>query len=377
MKRKPNAQTNIPGFGCIYLPKYKDRHGIVQVSAVWMMKYQTRDGFVRRSTKCKDQADAYAELMKMAGARASGQIVSSSPERVRIGQLLDMLLISYADKRTLYDLKCRVEKHIRPEFGGVKMIDLRKQDLEDWVRKLKREPLADASINRCLANLHRAFQIGADEDPPLVLRIPAFPWRGENNTRQGLLSVEHYRKLRDELAPHARMVLIIGYHTGMRRGEILKIRWDQVDLDAGVIHLEKQQTKTNRERVAPIYGEMKAYLEMAKAERDATYPDCQHVVAQNGKHVADVKTAWAAAVRRAGIPKILIHDLRRTALTNMEAANIPRHVAMSISGHKTQAVYERYLIGARKQAVDAGRTMEAYLTEKGILVKDVVKDRLQ
>ena len=49
--------------------------------------------------------------------------------------------------------------------------------------------------------------------------------------------------LREELPDHQRLILVIGYHLGMRRGEILKLRWDQVDWDANLIRLEKKQTK--------------------------------------------------------------------------------------------------------------------------------------
>ena len=45
---------------------------------------------------------------------------------------------------------------------------------------------------------------------------------------------------------HQKLILVIGYHLGMRRGEILKLRWDQVDWDANLIRLEKKQTKGKR-----------------------------------------------------------------------------------------------------------------------------------
>ena len=159
-------------------------------------------------------------------------------------------------------------------------------------------------------------------------------------------------------------MLVIGYHTGMRRGEITMLRWDQVDFDAGVIRLEKKQTKTKRERLAPIYGEMRGHLEMAKADRDVNHARCPYIIAENGVRVADIKTAWNAAVRRAGIPKVLVHDLRRTAASNMDQAGIPRRIIMDICGWKSEAMFFRYRIGTEKQVVQAGQTMETWLAQK-------------
>jgi hypothetical protein len=70
-----------------------------------------------------------------------------------------------------------------------------------------------------LAYLHRAMVLGTKEDPTLVLRIPGwFEKLPEDNVRTGVLSPEMYRALLAELAPHARLALVIGYHLGMRRG---------------------------------------------------------------------------------------------------------------------------------------------------------------
>lgn len=64
------------------------------------------------------------------------------------------------------------------------------------------------------------------------------------------------------------LVLVVGYHFGMRRGEILKLAWDQVDWDANLIRLEKKQTKGKKARNAPLYGELRAWFELAYSARD-------------------------------------------------------------------------------------------------------------
>jgi integrase len=256
---KLSGSKSIEGHGFIYQPTYRDKKtGKLKHSGIWWMQFETKDRPVRRSTGCRDQGEAFTELLKVAGKKAAGQISGSAPERVRIGDLLDLLISDYAEKRTLYDLKSRVERHLRPMFGNMKAVDLTTKDLKKFVDLARngrnpiggnsrpQRPLSDASINRCLANLHYAFQLGMDEEPPLVLRIPKFPWRQEDNVRQGILDRQTYEKLRAELVPHAALALVIGYHTGMRKGEILSLRWDQIDLREGVIRLEKKQVKNKK-----------------------------------------------------------------------------------------------------------------------------------
>ena len=67
-----------------------------------------------------------------------------------------------------------------------------------------------------------------------------------------------------------RLFFVIAYHLGMRSGEILRLRWDQVDMEKKVVRLELKQTKGKKARIAPIYGDLVGYLEMANQTKAAT-----------------------------------------------------------------------------------------------------------
>ncbi len=69
-----------------------------------------------------------------------------------------------------------------------------------------------------------------------------------------------------------------------------------------------------------------------------------HVFHRNGKPLGGIRDGWNEACERAGCPGRLFHDLRRTAVRNLERAGVPRSIAMKITGHKTEAVYRRYAI---------------------------------
>jgi len=80
-----------------------------------------------------------------------------------------------------------------------------------------------------------------------------------------------------------------------------------------------------------------------------------------GKPIKSLRRAWRTACKDAGRPGLLLHDLRRSAVRNLERAGISRSVAMKLTGHKTEAVYRRYAIVAESDLREAGTKLAAAL----------------
>jgi len=75
-----------------------------------------------------------------------------------------------------------------------------------------------------------------------------------------------------------------------------------------------------------------------------------------------MRRSWGSACRKAGVPGLILHDLRRSAVRNLERAGISRSVAMKLTGHKTENVYRRYVIVAESDLLEAGRKLSANLS---------------
>jgi len=159
-----------------------------------------------------------------------------------------------------------------------------------------------------------------------------------------------------------RLLFVLGYHTGARLGELRSLRWSQVEDSRIVLH--PGTTKNKEGRWLPIYGEMAEWITRARSEFEE-YPECPYLCQREGQPLGDscVKKAWKTACDAAGLPGLHFHDLRRSAVRNMDRAGVPRPVAIRISGHKTKSMYNRYNIVSDRDLADVARKMEQFLSD--------------
>ena len=136
------------------------------------------------------------------------------------------------------------------------------------------------------------------------------------------------------------------HSTGWRKGEVLPLRWEQVDRAAGEIRL--RTSKNGHGRVLRLTSELAELIErrwaMREYKKDGVTHISEFVSHQNGDPVADFRNRWAGACKQAKVPGRIFHDLRRTAVRNMVRAGVPETVAMAISGHRTRSMFDRYNI---------------------------------
>jgi integrase len=201
---------------------------------------------------------------------------------------------------------------------------------------------------------------GRKRTPPKVLNVPYFPMVKETNIRQGFLSDEDYAKLRDALPAELKPLFVVAYATGARVGELLQVRWEQVDFEEEEIVIRRGETKKQDARVLPFLGEdMGTCLRTAKAERDEKWPKRKWVFNRQGEQIKDFRWVWDEACKTAGVPDLHFHDLRRTAVRNLRKAGVPQVVRMKISGHKTDSMERRYSIVDAEDFAQAKAAMRA------------------
>ena len=341
--------------GRVFQKTYKDRQGRIRKTQTYYLKYYVKGKPKELPTGMTDYADALAMLRKKMASTPAQPDYTNEPDRVRIGQLLDLVIknYEYRNRKSLYDTKLRIEAHLRPFFGEMKAQVLGTTALMDYVAHRRRQKAGPATINKELSWLRRSMRLGAKHTPPLVVHVPSFEMLPVDNVREGTVTHEQYRAVRDLLPSYARIALVIGYHTGARKGEIRAIQRDKIDARTKRIYLPGRTTKNGKPRYLPIYGDMAAEIDMALSLGDKK---CPLLVQDEGRPVFDFEKAWKTACKAAGVPQALFHDLRRTALTNMLEAGLLENEAMEISGHKTRAVFDRYhIISERRMKQNADK----------------------
>jgi integrase len=277
----------------------------------------------------------------------------AAPSKATMSDLFDSLLLDY--KVNAKDLKWAdgiVRNHLRPFFGAMRIGKVDTDAVKRYTAERQKGKAANATINRELAILKRSFHLGRKATPPKVARVPYIPMLKENNVRKGFFEQAEFRALLNALPEEIAAIVSFAYFTACRREEVLALRWRQVDLTAGFVHLEKGATKNGDARMIPLVPELVELLTRLKSLRDAHFPKCDFVFSRDGQQIRDFRGAWMNACVQCGFvdangkPDRLFHDLRRSGVRNLVRAGVSDSVAMKISGHKTRAVFDRYDITA-------------------------------
>ena len=140
--------------------------------------------------------------------------------------------------------------------------------------------------------------------------------------------------LRRILKYHLKAIIICALDTGMRRGEMLKLKWSDIDLENGCITIQAFNTKTMRQREVGLTCRLSAELRRLSESAD-------------GELVfgikTSVKTAFNNAKKKAGIPDLRFHDLRHTHATRLVAASRPLSEVGRMLGHTQPSTTYRYV----------------------------------
>jgi integrase len=327
------------------MPKTNGSGTVYQRGRIWWVQVYIDGKPIIQSSKSDKKADAVKLRNRLLAKKERGEISGGAPDRVLIGELLDDLLRSDVKDSTRYIYEKVVEKNIRPAFGKIKAARLTTDMMDVYRNKRTSDGAQHSTVNRELSVLRSALYKGKRRTPPKVHIIPYFPLVKETNIRKGFLTDEQYVALRDALLDELKALFVTGFITGMRLGEILAIRWEQVDFESGFIVLRTGETKNGQGRAVPILdGDMRTLLAAAKRDRDNGWPSCSFVFSREGEPIKDFRGGWRNACIAAGVPDLNFHDLRRTAVRNMRRDGVPQVVRMKISGHKTDSMERRYNI---------------------------------
>lgn len=322
---------------------------------VWWIKYYRNGVAMRESADTDKEGAAKKLLQKREGDIAHGIPVTPQTDRVTVGALLDDVLNDYKvnGKKSIADAKRNAER-LADHFGAKrKAASITTADVRAYVAKRQSEEYrpgkrySNATINRELSTLARAYSLG--EEAGLITQAPAIKHLEERNVRTGFFERAQYEAVQRHIASHARPVVSFLFITGWRvNSEVLPLEWRRVDFKAGTVTLDPGTTKNGEGRVFPMTVELRRLLEWQRAYTDTVQRERGCIVPwvfhRDGQRMTGFRRTWKTACKKAGVPGRIRHDFRRTAVRNLVRAGIPERVAMTMTGHKTRSVFERYNI---------------------------------
>ncbi len=235
-------------------------------------------------------------------------------------------------------------------------------------RKIERPKLlvtrSIATVNRELALLRRMFSIAQREgwigNNPFAMGEPLISIADEKKRERILTRDEETRLLEacnDPRRVHLRPILICALDTGMRQGEILSLRWHDLDLTEGNILVAAFNTKTMRARRISVTMRLARELEALAAKAPKRPDDRVFGISDN------VKRSFDAVRRAAGIEDLRFHDLRHTAATRLVSAHIPLSEVGRVLGHTQANTTYRYVNANVETARRAAAALDAFNSE--------------
>lgn len=351
-------------------------------SRTWVIQYYKDDPArgkrirVREYTGLSSRDDAQKLLNTRLYQVDRGELFETRKQAVRIADLFTDLkahtLNNSGSKRGANNVDWRW-KHLQALFANMLAANLRTDDLIHYTRQRQEQGAANATINRELATLRCALNLGKRSSK--VRLVPYFPMLKENNVRRGFVEDADFAKMiagATEL--WVRTFLEMAYTYGWRVSELLGLRVRSVSIPNRTVRLDTGTTKNGegREvRMTPKVTELLRLAVVGKKPDDYLFTRASKN-GKPGRPISDFRLTWAKLCVQAGLGEFLcrncgqpvgakkkcgecgskkrkyrgliVHDLRRSAAKAARRAGVPESVIMATGGWKTPAMFRRYAI---------------------------------
>ena len=336
--------------------------GIYKRGTIFWIRYAGLDGSViRESSSSEKFRDAEALLIKRKQAIKDGQ----EPEVTKIRKCTFNELASeyekWCERQRAFKTKKIFINQLKQHFTNIPLRRFNTMIVEQFQTEKLKQQKKPSTCNRLLATLKHMFNKAVEwnmVEEETLKRVRKVKFLAENNRRLRYLSTEDVQSLIDKCDNHLRPIVITALHTGMRRGEILSLTWDNIDLKNGFILLDL--TKNGERREIPINQTVREALDGVVRRLDIPYvfynPDTE-------KKYDNVKRSFKSACRRAGIKDFHFHDLRHTFASQLIMSGIDITTVKELLGHKTLTMTLRYSHLAPSHKVKAVNILDRALNE--------------
>ncbi len=348
------------GEGSIYPIRDKGGRVVGYRGSYWV---HTAKGPKRRYLSGKKREDVAGKLAKALADRSDGLVFDAGA--MTVDEYLDRWLKDVQDtvRQSTYERYGQlVELHMGPALGRIKLKDLTPAHVRWFYRECLDSGLAPATVHKLHVVLHKALKAAATDG--LVPRNAAAGLKLPKISREEItpLDQKQARKLL-EAAHGARLeaLYVLALTTGMRQGELLALKWQDVDLERGVLRVRRTltragktfvpgepKTKNSCRAIRLTAGALRALrnhlsLQLGEMERmGSLYEPGGLIFATERGTVINPSNlrnrSFKPLLKRAGVPPIRFHDLRHTCATLLLSKDVNPKIVSELLGHASVSI---------------------------------------
>jgi len=336
--------------------------GLYKRGRTWWMTYFDALGTQQwESCKTINKGEAEKLLVVRRKEALEGILPAPTIKPVSLEQLFEEYLKHVAHQRGVQVKRYHVA-HFKRILGNPPIHALTVKTLEDYRHTRRSEGVGPATINKELATIKHALtkavawkmvrkeirqdlkDVQKDKEPPGRLRYL------EDETEA--------QKILNHCYGSFRALVITTLYTGMRRGEVLNLTWEQIDLKQGVIRLT--HTKNGEARDLPINETVRSVLTGLRTRIDV--PWVFHD--EEGHKFPDTRKRFEWACKQAKITDFHFHDLRHTFASWLVMRSIPIATVSELLGHKSLSMTMRYAHLSPAHKAEAIRSLDGDFSQK-------------
>ena len=291
----------------------------------------------RKSTGTASQKEAEHILACRRKEINEGKLLGTKRINYKFAELAKEYLKWTERQRSYKDKKLWIKQLIEV-FGNLEIKDLNTRIIEQWQSK-RLKCNKPSTVNRILATLKHMISKTVQWDmanEETLKQVRNVKLLEENNKRLRFLTAEECQRLIDCCKPHLKSIVTVALHTGMRKSEILNLKWEQVDLNHGFILLNI--TKNGERREIPVDNTLREMFEKIPHSIESIYVFTD----RDGNPYKSVKKSFSTALKKAGIRDFRLHDCRHTYASQMVMNGVDLTTVKDLLGHKSLTMTLRY-----------------------------------
>ncbi len=319
--------------------------GLYKRGPVWWMSFSHNGQQFRQSTETENKRLATRIFDKLKGEIAEGKwFPHLEGEDKTFNELMDRYMEEYSAVSKAHSSYLRdrgIEKHLKGFFGDTLLVEISAKMISEYKLKRRDDGVSPRTINYELGLMSHAFNL-AMKEWEWVTDNPVARVRKErvNNKLERWLTLDEERKLLIASPLWLREIITFAIQTGLRQGEILRLKWSQIDFKRKTLLITEQKNRS----VDTLPLSATAFDVLEKKAPSDPEPDALVFFNHLGKEIGSsvLIRAFHLAEGKAGIPRLRFHDLRHTFATRLIQNGVDLFTVQKLGRWKNTSMVMRY-----------------------------------